>query len=69
VDVDHDRLFERHADEVLAFLARGTGGRFTGAVRYPRGVPAARRPGTCFAAHTVVCAPGCMDVDTDGVLR
>jgi RNA polymerase sigma-70 factor (ECF subfamily) len=24
VDVDHDRLFERHADEVLAFLARRT---------------------------------------------
>ncbi len=42
---------------------------FAGAVRYPRGVPARHRPGARFVAHTVICAPGCVNATADGELR
>lgn len=45
------------------------GGFFAGAVRYRRGVPARHRPGARFVAHTVICAPGCVNADARGRLR
>ena len=57
--------FESHP----TYLRRVRGDLHRGVVRFRHGLPPRYRPGLRFGAQAVICAPGCLDVDADGVLR